>query len=79
MKYVNLTSWSWTSNSYYDENALANAIANIGPIAVGIYVSNAFNLYSSGIFSDSNCNMIGTSGSTTFPYINHAVRKHFSI
>jgi hypothetical protein len=76
MKYVNLTSWSYTSNYFYDETALANAIANIGPISVAVYVTNAFQSYSSGIFSDSNCNVIGTSGSITYPDLNHAVSKH---
>lgn len=75
MKFVNLTRWTYTSNNYYDENALATAIANVGPIAVSVYVTSAFQSYSSGIFSDKNCNVVKTAGSYSYPDINHAVRQ----
>ena len=46
------------------ENALRDAIANVGPIDVGIYVSSNFQNYQSGVFSDP---------SYTGQEINHAV------
>jgi len=43
---------------------LQETIANIGPVAVTLYVSNNFQSYSSGVFKDPNC---------YYPNPNHAV------
>ena len=43
---------------------MQETIANIGPVAVTLYVSNNFQSYSSGVFKDPNCN---------YPNPNHAV------
>ena len=75
MKFINITSWNYTSPSFYDEPALANAIANIGPIAVSVYATSKFQSYSSGVFTDTTCNVIKTVGFFPFPDINHAVRN----
>ena len=64
-----VSNWSFTSpaRKYDDEIALTNAIANIGPITVCIYVTSAFQNYASGVFYDSGCTRISR---TT---VNHAV------
>ena len=49
-----------------DENALINAIATIGPIALAIDASSStFAFYSSGIYSDPNCSTIELNHSAT--------------
>ncbi|CAO1331081.1 unnamed protein product [Diamesa serratosioi] len=39
----------------YDEDALKNAVATIGPISVGIVARNSFQHYESGIYYDPDC------------------------
>lgn len=75
MAYVNVTSWSFTSpfGKWYNESALTEAIANVGPIAVSLYITSNFQSYSSGVFSDTTCNVNATQNGITFPDINHAV------
>ena len=38
-----------------DELALTTALADIGPVRVSVYVSNNFQHYSSGVFTDNDC------------------------
>lgn len=42
---------------------MVDAIANVGPVSVGIYASDSFAFYKSGVFVDNNCQY----------YPNHAV------
>lgn len=68
---IKMTGWSYTStSSFTDETALTEAIANVGPIAVAIYVTDAFQSYQSGVFSENACKAYDGSGN---PSINHAV------
>lgn len=64
MSAAQITSYVTVTNGVANEAAVTDAIANQGPIAVGVYASSAFQLYSSGIFTDTSC----PKGS-----INHAV------
>lgn len=74
MKRATLSGWTYTSNtSWIDESALTKAIADIGPIAVAIYTTSSFQLYSSGIFYDPTCNPYASSNGIIYPDINHAV------
>jgi len=47
-----VSGWGYVAQ---DEVAIAQAIANNGPVAVAIYVNNNFQLYSSGIYNDPTC------------------------
>jgi C1A family cysteine protease len=68
---IKMTGWSYTSaSSFTDESALTEAIANIGPVAVAIYVTDEFQSYQSGVFSENACKVYDASGN---PSINHAV------
>ena len=55
------------TNGRGDENAVANAIAQIGPVAAALYVTENFQYYTSGIFTDPACNRLPSN------YINHAI------
>lgn len=62
-----LTGYNDVTNGRGDDNAVANAIAQIGPVSAALYVTENFQHYVSGIFSDPLCNGIPRN------YINHAV------
>jgi len=49
------TATGWNQTAQGDENDLARAVANIGPIGVAISVDDAFANYQSGVFIDNNC------------------------
>ena len=38
-----------------DEAAVTAALANVGPLAVAVYVTSAFQHYTSGVFTDTSC------------------------
>ena len=38
-----------------DENELQNVLATVGPVSVGFQATNNFQLYSSGVFTDTTC------------------------
>ncbi|XP_026474337.1 cathepsin L1-like [Ctenocephalides felis] len=60
---INITSWAILPSR--DEDALENAVANIGPIAVSINASpETFQLYSEGIYDDIKCSS---------KHVNHAM------
>ena len=67
-----VTGWAFTNANALakDEKALTNAIGNIGPVAVGIYVNSNFQNYASGVFNDPSCTVVRPDG---FPDMNHAV------
>jgi C1A family cysteine protease len=50
-----ITSYVAVTNGVADENVLTDAIANVGPISVSLYVTANFQLYKSGVFVDSTC------------------------
>ena len=52
-----------------DEDALAKAVATIGPISVAIYANDKFRDYSTGIYEDSECNP----DRVDEDFVNHAV------
>ncbi|XP_059159055.1 procathepsin L-like [Physella acuta] len=41
---------------YEDEDALQDAVANVGPVSVAIHVTSKFQQYSGGVFYDTDCN-----------------------
>ena len=50
-----MTGYVAVTNGVGNEASLTDAIANIGPMSVAIYASNNFQLYSSGVFTDTSC------------------------
>ena len=52
-----------------DEDALAKAVATVGPISVAIYAKDTFFAYSDGIYSDGECNP----DRVDEDFVNHAV------
>ena len=52
-----------------DEDALAKAVATVGPISVAIYAKDTFFAYSDGIYADSECNP----DRVDEDFVNHAV------
>ena len=57
---------SFTKVQAMNENALASAIATVGPVSVNIEATNSFSAYSHGVFNDPHCPHDGYT-------INHAV------
>jgi hypothetical protein len=50
-----ITSYVAVTNGIANETLLTNAIANVGPISVALYVTSNFQNYKSGVFRDTTC------------------------
>ena len=48
----------YTSVGYYSEKALQEAVAQVGPVSVGIDASHGLQLYTSGVYKESKCSSL---------------------